>query len=108
MIKNLTKNTLISENEKEAKGYVDKLIGMVVPENSEGLIIKTRFGIHTLFMTQAIDVIIVDSNKKVVGLKAKIKPFRIFVWNPKFSTIIELPHGVINKSKTQLGDKLEF
>ncbi len=107
-VKNLTKKTIISEEISCPQSMFDKSFGMILPKNSGGLILKTRFGIHTFFMKKPIDVLIVDRFSKVVIIKKNLKPNRIFVWNPKFDMICELPADSVKKSKTELGNSLKI
>ncbi|MEK7581320.1 MAG: DUF192 domain-containing protein [Patescibacteria group bacterium] len=106
-LKNITKKTLLSTNLKEARSTTDKILGLLRKSNPRSLMFKTRFGIHTFLLKSAIDVLILDSQNKVVSVKS-LKPNRIFIYNPMHSLVIELPTGTIQKSKTQKGDKLTF
>lgn len=105
MLKNKTKKTIISENylNKNALGKIKGLIGI---KNPEVIIFKTRFGIHTFLLKFPIDVLILDKKNKVMKLKIKLMPNRVFFWSIKFDTVIEMPVGFIEKSKTEVGDKL--
>ena len=107
MIKNKTRKTIISENysNKNAFGKIKGLIGNKTPEV---IILKTRFGIHTFLLKFPIDVIILGKNNNVVKLKKRLKPNRVFFWDMKFDTVIELPTGVLKKSKTKINDVLEI
>lgn len=107
MLKNLTRGTIVSEKIKFAKSFSDRTFGMLLPRNSGGLIFETRFGLHTFFMQSSIDVLVLD-DKNAVRIIKNLKPNNVFISNPKFKIIIELPFGVIEKSKTQKGDKLAF
>lgn len=107
-IKNLTKNTIISKKVLLAKSISDKIFGMIFARNSDGLILKTRFGIHTFFMKNPTDVLILDSSKKIVRIRLNLGSNKIFVWNPKFNYVIELPANSVKKSKTELGDSLKI
>ena len=108
MIRNITKKTTVSESAKVANGIADKIFGMILNKNHEGLIFKTNFGIHTFFMKKSIDVLILDQLHMVVSIKKELTPGRIFIWNPKYNLAIELPGGAIERSKTKIGDKLDF
>lgn len=107
MIKNISKNTIVTNafHKKDFLGKSKGLIGKNVPET---IVFKTRFGIHTFLLGFPIDLIIADKNNKVVIVKKNIKPNSIFFWNIKYDTVIELPFGSIDKSKTQKGDTLMF
>ena len=108
MIKNVTKNTLISQNHDIANKFLDKAIGLLKQKSHPSLVIKTRFGIHTIGMKNSIDIIVLDRKNNVVGLRENLSPQRIFIWNPKFDTVLEMPSGIIKKSNTCLGDLLTF
>lgn len=106
IIKNLTKKIIISKDAKFAASFLDRLFGLLIKSNPRSLIFKTRFGIHTFFLKEPIDVVILDKNYKVVKLKVNLKPNRLFFWNPKYFWVIELPKGRIKTNKILLGSKL--
>lgn len=108
MIKNESHKTILAENYKLGESFLDKAFGLLIPSNPRTMLFKTRFGIHTFFMKENIDLIVLDKKNRVVSLKNTVKPNRIFVWNPQFDTILELPSGTITKSKTEIGDTLSF
>ncbi|MDD4049895.1 MAG: DUF192 domain-containing protein [Candidatus ainarchaeum sp.] len=62
-----------------------------------GLIFKREYesivgsSIHMLFVFYPINVIFLDSNKKVVDIKKKLKPFTFYSPKKKAKYIIELP-----------------
>lgn len=105
-IKNLTKNKILSNDAKFAKSFIDRLFGLLLKSNPRSLIFKTRFGIYTFFLKQPIDVIILDSNYRVIKLKKDLKPNRFYFWNLKFELVIELPSKTIFTSQTTVNDKL--
>ena len=107
-LRNKTSNKILSSNIIEVKSLRESTQGLILKKNNKGLFLETRFGIHTFLMSHAIDVLILDKKNKVVKIKENLKPFRIFIWNPKFDRVIELPQGNINKSKTKLFDKIIF
>lgn len=89
-----------------AKSWKQKIIGLIGKKNPFPLLIKTKFGIHTFGMKVPIDVVVLDYHTVVVGLKENLMPNRIYVWNPKFSTILELPSGTIAKRGIQKKKKI--
>jgi uncharacterized membrane protein (UPF0127 family) len=105
---NKTKNTILSEDAQEAKSFKDRTFGLLDPSKPRTLILNTRFGIHTLGMKHAIDVLILDDNGRVVKLKRDMKPGAIFTWKPQYSRVIELPPGTISKTNTAVGDHVEI
>ena len=105
---NKKRDTVIADDALEAKNIKDKTLGLLKYKTQRALILKTRFGIHTFGMKKPIDVVILDSKHKVVSMKENLMPWSVFCWNPKYEIVIELPRGVIGKTHTQIGDRLEF
>lgn len=104
---NITKNKTLYKNAKYATNFFDQLLGLANPSNPRGMVLKTRFGIHTFGLKEPIDVLILDKNKNVIVIKT-VKPNKIFFWNPKYNLVVELPNGLINKTGTKMGDKIKM
>lgn len=93
---------------KELKSLKDKTIGLINAKKAYPVLIKTRFGIHTFGLKFAIDVLILNKENQVVKLVENLKPNRIFLWNPIFYKVIELPAGIIKEKRIRVGDKITF
>ncbi len=104
-LKNLTNNTTVTNDLKEATTLIDKSLGLLKKSNPRSLMFQTHFGIHTFLLKKPIDVVILDNKYKVVKT-ATVKPNRIFIYNPTYSIVVELVAGTIKRSKMQIGDKL--
>jgi uncharacterized protein len=91
-----------------AKSIVSRTKGLIGDRRIEPLFLQTRFGIHTFGMKKPIDVVIVDDENKVRDLKKRLRPGRIFVWNPKFKNVLELPNGFISDQGIQKGDVIKL
>lgn len=105
IVKNITRNSIISKDLKVATSFFDRLLGLLNKNNPRSLLFKTRFGIHTFFLKSPIDILILNNKNTVISTNT-IKPNQLFFYNPKYKTVIELPKGTIKKSKTQFGDKI--
>ena len=70
----------------------------IVPANS----------IHTFGMLFRFDVVLIDKNFKVVGLRERIPPFWIVLPNFQAESVIELSLDSISMSRTTLGDQLQI
>lgn len=101
---NQTRKTILAEKLIIPQSLIDQSFGLLKYKIPTPMLLKTRFGIHTLDMKFSIDVIILDKKNRVVDLKEHLKPNRFFVWNMKYNSVIELPKGTIKKSKTEIGD----
>ncbi len=93
---------------KRAKTYREKVVGLMGSKEAYPLLLQTRFGIHTLSLKFPIDVVILDDNYIVQTIKEQLKPNTFFLWNPKFSHVLELPAGEIKKKKISIGVKLHI
>lgn len=107
-IYNKTKRSVIAENIIIAKTHRDRNIGLLAYKTPVAMLLKTRFGIHTFFMKYPIDVLVLDSESRIVKLRENLKPNDIFVWNPKYNTIIELPPKTIKQTQLALHDQIAF
>lgn len=92
---------------KEAKTAWEKSKGLLGTSKPYPLLLKTRWGIHTFGMKYPIDVVILDNSNRIVKLRPNLKPNRIFLWNPKYNTVLELPKDSIIKFHLNFGDHIE-
>lgn len=60
------------------------------------------------FVFYPIDVIFLDSEMKIVEIKENFKPFTIYKPKKKARYVIELPKGTIARTKTIIGDIIEY
>lgn len=107
ILKNESKQTIVTKNLKEAQSIIDKIFGLLRKSNPRSLLFKTRFGIHTFFLKEPIDVLVLNKNW-LVAKTATVKPNRILIYNPTHEIVIELPNQSILKSNTEIGDKLQL
>ncbi|KKT67368.1 MAG: hypothetical protein UW62_C0026G0009 [Candidatus Collierbacteria bacterium GW2011_GWB1_44_35] len=103
---NQTRNTLISSKCKIARSLVDRSLGLLNSNNPRTLIFFTRWGIHTLFLSNPIDILLLNDDWEVVKMAKSLPPFKFFSYLPIYMIVIELPQGSLGKSKTTLGDKI--
>lgn len=89
---------------RKLKG-ISKSVGLIGKKEAYPVMLTTRFGIHTFGLKFPIDVLILDKNNMVVCLHENLKPNRIFLWNPRYEKVLELPKGFIGKNKIKEGDK---
>jgi uncharacterized protein len=93
---------------KEAKNIRERVQGLIWKDNPFALMIRTRFGIHTFGVRFSIDVLILDNEDKVVSIRENLKPYRIFLWNPKYEKVLELPRGTIKKHAIKMHDVVDL
>ncbi len=110
-IKNTTKKTLLAKNAKICKSVLSKTLGLMFSKPQPLIFIFNKekiIPLHMFFVFYPIDVLFLDKNKIVVEIKENFKPFTIYTSKNKALYIIELPKGIIKKSKTKIGDKIVF
>jgi len=122
MIRNKTKNlTLITEIELadsmflKARGLMfrkemDSKKGMLFTFNKQ-----ERTGIWMLFMRFPIDLVYLDSQKRIINIYENIRPiglnpgtWKVYYPETPAKYILELSRGTVKQTGTELGDILEF
>jgi uncharacterized membrane protein (UPF0127 family) len=106
---NKTKETFLAYRVKVADSILSRLVGLLGKRSlalDSGLWIVPSSGVHTLGMLFTIDVVFLDKNLKVVGLRELLRPFSITGLNLQADSVIELPAHTIFKSRTEIGDEL--
>jgi uncharacterized membrane protein (UPF0127 family) len=82
---------------KKLTGLVSKIIGLLNAPRPYPVYFHTRYGIHTFGMKYPLDLVILDDSGRVVYVRPGLKPFRIYVWNPQYQRVLELPEGSVGK-----------
>lgn len=93
---------------KETKNIQEKIQGLIGKDKPYALMIRTRFGIHTFGLKFPIDVLILNNENKVVSIKKNLKTNRIFLWNPMYDRVIELPRGTIEKKGIRIKSEVHL
>ena len=76
-----------------ATNFKDKLLGLMNKKNIDyGLLITDCNSIHTFFMLENIDVLLLDKNNRILMINRDVKPNKILIFNNRKKTnILELP-----------------
>lgn len=110
-IVNISKNTVLAKKVIVADDFYSRLKGLLGRNSigqEEALVIRPANSIHTLFMRFSIDVLFVDKENKVIGLRECLEPFMITPIFLNSRLVIELSSQTIQKTQTQIGDILEI
>ncbi len=110
-IKNQSKNNLICKA-KEARGIIGRAQGLMLKRKLDpesGLLMKFPYRnvVHSLFMRFGIDLIFLDSQKKVVELQT-LKPWKFYKPKKTCRWLIEVNQGVIEEKNVEIDDEIEF
>ncbi|HKS95169.1 MAG TPA: DUF192 domain-containing protein [Terriglobia bacterium] len=106
---NRTKETFLAYKVRIADSMLSRLVGLLGRRSlapDSGLWIVPSSGVHTLGMLFTIDVVFLDKNLKVVGVRELLRPFSITSLNLQADSVLELPAHTIFKSRTEVGDQL--
>mgnify|MGYP001603548680 CR=1 FL=1 len=113
IVKNSAKKTAISRNAGILDGVFSQAMGLMFSRNKNNTLIfsfkdERIILLHMLFVFYPIDVLFLDKNKVAVEKKENFKPFAFYNSKKKVMYAIEMPNGTIKKTKTEIGDKIEF
>jgi uncharacterized protein len=114
-LRNLTKKTALAKEVLLCASLCSQMRGLMFSRRIDGKALVMVFGrerivaLHMLFVFFPIDIVFLDRSRKVVELVRGAKPFiSQIVPKNKALYVIELPAGVIGKSRTAVGDRLAF
>ncbi|MFA6715898.1 MAG: DUF192 domain-containing protein [Victivallales bacterium] len=103
----MTNKRYVARNPFFAVSFCDRLQGMIgrkfYETGFDAMVFTGCNSIHTLFMGQKIDVIFLDADNRVVGMRPELSAWLLWVRCPKAVTTIELPKGTIAQSRTDIG-----
>ena len=106
---NKSKETFVSFRVEVKDSVLGRLIGLLgkrsLPPDGGCWIVPAN-AIHTIGMLFSFDLVLLDKDFKVVGLRELVRPFRITMPNPKAESVLELPAHSIFRSRTEIGDQL--
>lgn len=110
-IENSTKGTVLADTARRAVGFIARGRGLMItrelPEGS-GLVIEPCNSIHMFFMRYPLDIIFLDKSGVALFMYKGIKPWRMGRLVKGARMAIELPVGAIDRSGTEVGDKIRF
>ena len=109
-IYNKTRETFLAFRVKVADTTLGRMVGLLGKRSLEpdgGVWIVPCNSVHTVGMLFRIDVLFVDKNFKVVGMRELLRPFWVTMAF-RAQSVIELPPHAIFRSGTKVGDQLEI
>lgn len=93
---------------REAKSLKERVVGLIGKPEAHGILLRTRFGIHTFGLRYPIDVAVLDHKNEIVKIKKSLKPHKFFFWSPSYNKVLELPEGAIEKNGLTLGTTVKI
>jgi uncharacterized membrane protein (UPF0127 family) len=83
------------------------LLGRGALDEDEGMLITPASSIHTCFMRFRIDVVFLEADLTVLGVRERLKPWRATAWRGA-RLVLELPAGAVDRRQLRPGDRLEL
>ena len=106
---NKTRETFLAFKVKVADSILGRLVGLLGRRSLQpdsGVWIVPANAVHTIGMLFSFDLVLIDKDFKVVGLRELVRPFRV-TWPERHAeSVLELPAHTIFRSRTQIGDQL--
>jgi uncharacterized membrane protein (UPF0127 family) len=106
---NKTRETFLAFRVKVADSLIGRLVGLLGRRSLQpdsGVWIVPANAVHTIGMMFSFDLVLIDKDFKVVGVRELVRPFRI-TWPERHAeSVLELPAHTIFRSRTQIGDQL--
>ena len=111
MVLNLTRNTVVAHEVRVAQNFVERMRGLIGSKpltEGEGFFIPLCQGIHTLGMGYPIDVLYLDGEGRIIVAFKDMVPNRLGSVSFKTQSVLELPQGAINRSRSRVGDLIDL
>lgn len=89
----------------------DRMLGLLRRDRispGHGLLIAPCSSIHTFFMRFEIDVVFLDENKRVLGVRSGIPPWRLAFAPRKTDSVLEVAAGWLDLEKLRNGTRLRI
>ncbi len=106
---NKTRETFLSFRVKVADSIFGRLVGLLGRRSLQpdsGVWIVPANAVHTIGMLFSFDLVLIDKDFRVVGVRELVRPFRITWPERRAESVLELPAHTIFRSRTQIGDQL--
>jgi uncharacterized membrane protein (UPF0127 family) len=107
LLRNTTRGTVVAAHARTASTPAWRMRGML-GRNFDGfdaLVFERNNSIHMFFMHMPLDILFLDAEGRVCGLRNRLRPWRLALCR-KARTTIELPAGTLEASGTRTGDRL--
>ncbi len=110
VISDSVRGTAVCEHCVVADGPLGRMRGLLGRADlpaGEGLLLKPAGSIHTHFMRFPIDVVFLDRDSRVLGLRSAIRPWRM-ASRRGAKAVLELRAGEAQRQGIQVGDVLSI
>lgn len=110
-VTNDTKGRVLAERAEKADTFLRRLRGLLGRKAlvaGEALVIEPCNSIHTIGMRFPIDVLFLDAENRVIGIRRDVRPGRMTRIFRGSRRVVELPVPSIERSGTDMGDRIRI
>jgi uncharacterized membrane protein (UPF0127 family) len=110
VVRNQTRNAVLADSADIADSSEKRRTGLLKHkrlEPGQGLWIVPCESVHTFFMKFPIDLVYLDSKRKVRKVRNAVRPWRMSACLTAYS-VLELPAGTVEQTGTRVGDELHM
>ncbi len=109
VIRNTTRGTVVAANARTAATLGWRMRGMLGRkfDGFDALVFGRCNAIHMFFMHMPLDILFLDAEARVCGVRNRLRPWRLALCGRAKRTV-ELPAGALEASGTQPGDQITF
>lgn len=110
---NRTRTTYLATELLVASTHWSRFRGLMATDaarfrRGQGLWIVPCHGVHTFAMRFPIDVLYLDQEKIVIHIEDSLKPWRMAAIRARAASVLELPSGMVEETKTTVGDQVDI
>ncbi|MBI4149320.1 DUF192 domain-containing protein [Candidatus Woesearchaeota archaeon] len=110
MITNTTRRQQLASQHKSRQSVLGRALGLMFCRGPKAMLfsfpVPRKYRIHMMFVFFPIDLLFLNSRKQVVELKEHLRPWQMYLPKQAYSFLIELPAGMVAKTRTEKGDTL--
>lgn len=108
-VTNVTSRRVLADRAELAHGMLKRLVGLLTRASlqaGEALVLPRCSAIHTCGMRFPIDVLFLKQGVVIKAIR-HLRPCRV-VWIPGSETVVELPAGILARTDTHAGARLDI
>lgn len=110
---NQTNEQVLGDKITYANSIYGRFIGLMGKselKKGEGVFLTPCNSIHMMFMKFPLDILFLDRKNKIIHITKDIKPWKISRVVFKAQSVLEVPAGTVENTKSNVGDiiKIEF
>jgi uncharacterized protein len=110
---NRTRATYLATDLRIARTHWTRFRGLMATDpaqfrDGQGLWIAPSRGVHTCAMRFPIDVLYLDTERVIIHVEHGLRPWRFAAIRVAAASVLELPEGMVQRTKTELGDQVDI